>query len=255
MKIKFLTGDVTPHYNINPKHKVISDTGYRDNQFLDLDFYSSIKALEKNTKFETEVKNTRQQLGLPDEGYPTINEYIKAEYPWLLKKAPKSNLVISVTENKDGALTKLAAKFNLPQDIAEQIHHIVYASCVIAPPNKISHGPFIINEDPETESTPWCFQISISSPVTKNKLISYIENHWTAMSEQINKLEKGGTVRVSDRDLRIVELRDVKKRSYSRIADDIIIEFALDNRDGSINEDSVKTAYKRAKNKILSFGG
>jgi hypothetical protein len=48
-------------------------------------------------------------------------------------------------------------------------------------------------------------------------------------------------------------LRDTKKFSYREIADEIIKSLDIDDPDAKINEDSVKTAYKRAKSKIQSL--
>jgi hypothetical protein len=58
---------------------------------------------------------------------------------------------------------------------------------------------------------------------------------------------------VSARDKRIFQLREEENVSFKIIADKIITEFNIDNSDGKVNEDSVKTAYRRARAKILSF--
>lgn len=97
------------------------------------------------------------------------------------------------------------------------------------------------------------FVIEVYHPVSKNYLHKLVENIWKYSGEEINNLPKFNAINISDRDLRIVELRDEKKMKYIDIANQIEKEFKLNNKDGFLNEDSVKTAYKRAKKKITSL--
>lgn len=97
------------------------------------------------------------------------------------------------------------------------------------------------------------FVIRIFHPVSKNYLHRLVDSIWKHSKKEITHLPKFNIVNISERDLRIVELRDKNNMKYADIATQIQKEFRLDNSEGSINEDSIKTAYKRARSKIYSI--
>ena len=97
------------------------------------------------------------------------------------------------------------------------------------------------------------FNIAIYHPITKNQFYKSIDKHWEFINKEIKKLSEFNNPYISDRDYKIVELRDEKKMKYSEIATQIVKEYGIDDYTGSVNEDSIKTAYKRTKDKINSI--
>ena len=94
-------------------------------------------------------------------------------------------------------------------------------------------------------------KIVIQSKVSKNKLIKFIKENFKQLEEAMEEsnLPEDVGFYISRRDWEIVNIRDQKKWKYRKIADYISKEYD----DFDINEDSVKTAYDRAKKKILSL--
>jgi hypothetical protein len=97
------------------------------------------------------------------------------------------------------------------------------------------------------------FTLELYHPVTKNQFHKFIDSNWKHLNKDIAKLPKISKINLTERDCRILELRDEGKLKFSEIADKIEREFKIDNEQGSINEDSIKVAYKRAKDKVLSI--
>jgi len=97
------------------------------------------------------------------------------------------------------------------------------------------------------------FTLELYHPVTKNQIHKFIDNEWKYLSKGIDKLPEVNKISLTERNYRILELRDEQKMKFSDIADKIENEFNIDNKDASINEDSIKVAYKRAKDKVLSI--
>ncbi len=98
------------------------------------------------------------------------------------------------------------------------------------------------------------FKLIIHHPISKNHFHKIVDSIYKNSKEMIDKLPKLNQLpEINNRDARIVELRDQQKMKYSDIADKIVKELEINNSDGKVNEDSIKTAYKRAKQKILSI--
>lgn len=83
--------------------------------------------------------------------------------------------------------------------------------------------------------------------VTKNAIITYIKRNWENIYSSMQSLPTSEKYLISERDLRIVELRDDDKEKYQSIADEIADTFT-DQQD--IDEASAKVAYQRAKKRI-----
>lgn len=251
MKILFLIGDppfaAISEWDDLKKHKNPTITPTKE-------FYSLIKALEHNEEFEQAILDARKRLGLPREGMDW-KTYDKRHNPNLTsiklpekEQAQELELFLKVVKE----VTEIRKRFNLDYSVDEQLPHLIYGNFVYPQDPPIMWGINAVSEDNDDEYYNY-IAIMINNPVTKNELITYIENNWEDIKYSMHNLPPKPSAYVSPRDRRIIELRDKEKMTFRKIADKLIEELKIDDFEGRINEDTVKTAYKRAKEKIAEL--
>lgn len=249
MKILFLIG--------NPPHTVISEwkeiLQYREyGHFTPTrEVYDLIKALEKNTEFEEIITSARNKAGLPENGI-SWQEYTNTFFPGKLRKLSgnKRKKAIDLTCKAIREVSFLRG-MDFNYHISQQLHHLIYGNFVyfeFPPIFWHYHG----NTEDDGGEYYYHLSIRINNKITKNELINYIENNWKDISRSMHLPPKNKFF-ISARDQRIIELRDEGGLTFKQIADTIISDFNSTNSDGKINEDSIKTAYSRAKRKISSL--
>lgn len=212
------------------------------------EFYYLIKALENNQPFEKAILQARKNLEFPQEGLKW-KPLGKAEAGFLFEPSGNS-MFFGFSEDEASMISKallleakkIQKRFKLHEDIIGQLPNIIAYGCVY--PEASSIYLEIVDDKPD-----FC-HIVITRKVNKSELKEYIDQHWGFIERHLKYLPEKPNAYISQRDKRIIELKDNEQLSFRVIADKIVSEFNLDNTAAKINEDSVKIAYNRAKAKI-----
>lgn len=235
MKIAFVIGGQGIVYTL----KEIKET---DSWAFDDALYYQIKALERNAAFKKEVKLARVKLAIPEEGMD-FYDYYNQDFEMLCNTSSETK----VSEYKKwlGRIQeegkRIYKKLHLPEVVKTNIPSIIIANFV---------GPTIDKIEIGGENLSY-LTLTIKAKVTRNELIRFIEAQWPTIAKyHLPYLPDRPSFYISPRDLRIVDLRDEQKLSFRRITEEIVKEFNIDDPEGKLNEDSIKTAYRRAKRKI-----
>lgn len=221
----------------------------------DEETYMLFKALEKNKDFEKEIIKARVRIGIPPEGF-SWEEY-KKFHDYKRNIDPKEiEIYLNFLRSYPKEVERIRRKMKISMVVERQLKDIILGNFIEPYFRGIGYAPDIeldedLDEIPDGDVE--SVTIHISKKIKKNEFIKFIEENWPDIEQYILKFPEEGRFFVSIRDLRIVELRDEYKLKYKDIADRIIKEFGIVNYGGSINEDSIKTAYKRAKQKISSL--
>lgn len=250
MKIKFIIG-VDPEVTCASEWNEILKYA-KEYPTIDEKGYALFKALERNKELEREIKISRKALNIPENGL-TWKQYIKGNPR---NKTTKKELDwwLYFIKNYHTEIKRINRKLILHPIIYEQLKTLILGDYVEPFYRGLGYGTNVdelgddgeIFQDGDVESV----IIYISKKVSKNELLKFISQQWKELTKLMNKLPDDINLYISKRDLRIVELRDNFGMKYSKIAEKIVQEFQIDNFEGTINEDSVKTSYKRAKEKI-----
>lgn len=253
MKIKFLIG--YPAKSFASEWQEISRLG-KDDIAPDKETFNLFKALELNNEIDKELKKARIKLRLPESG---LNWEQYKQYKDTKAKHSKEELenILYFIRNHIKEISTIKRKLNLHPQIEEQLENLILGYFV--EPNYRGIGFGCDGENVEDYESFNDFDkytevdevfVSITKRASKNELHQFIDNNWNEINKLMSYLPTEEHFYVSPRDLRIVELRDRQKMKYKDIADVITNEFSIDDISGQINEDSVKTSYKRAKDKV-----
>lgn len=227
--------------------------------FIDEETWNTIKALELNADFEKAVLDVRKKFHIPLNGF-TEDEYNHFFRPWKLPKTkygqhePEkfSNIFPLPVEFQVDTL-KIYEKLSTNLIDPDQTEEIILKNSITGIIPKIAfHLDKVPDEDADKTLLP-VLNLSIFAPVTRNQLDRFIKLNWPRIEAEMEKLSDRPMYYISERDRRIIELRDIDHLPYSKIVDIITKEFRVDNLDGQLNEDSIKNAYSRAKAKISSL--
>ncbi len=251
-KIAFIVGDINSFAEIY-SYKDIKKIDYLA---FDKDFFYLVRALEKNEAFVHAVQKARKKFGIPPEGI-VWQEYNNATlFPSSHDEQQSSTKFI---EDVKSEAIKIYQELGLDKALKWVLHDIIIANCVFStgsaicfmPEDEASLGfPLRLGSYPAREKAT---VIQINKKVNKYQLHRFIDENWTKISRELENLPSFSKSYVSDRDMLILKLRDTNKKSYKEIADEIVKRYKLDDLDANINEDSVKTAYKRARDRIASL--
>ncbi len=216
--------------------------------------HSLVKALEQNTEFEKEIIKARRNIGIPEEGIDW-KEYRDSYNPTnakkLNEKERKNRLDLFMKVVKE--MMRIRGVLDLDYFVTNQLRHLIYGNFVYPEYPYIAYGYTPVSEGNELGEYLDDVFIRVHSQVSKNELLAYIENRWEDIGNLIHNLPPKPDYYISERDRRIAILRDKDKLSFSEITNRIVEEFKIDDSEGKVNEDAVKTAYRRAKLKILSL--
>ena len=254
MKILFVAGGM-PFSPISEWKKIeennrLSHTGFS------LEEYEKVKGLEIIPEFEQMLINSRKNLGIPKNGL-SFDEYKKIFYQGMEfdDKLVKKQKDFKIKINKE--IKEILSRFECDEFVKLQLKNILLGN-VVLPSN---HHPNIDGDidfeikmfEDQREDKIGMVSINISSPIKKDKLIKFIGKSWKNFEKTISNLPSKKIFKLSEKEMKIIEKRDNFKLSFSKVADNIIDEFSIDNRNGKTNDGSVKTRYTRAKEKLRSL--
>jgi hypothetical protein len=246
MKIKLL---VAQSNGIFPDLKVRYDVAETleearkiDKDCIDRNTFSLIKALERNTKFVSIIGKIRNKFNIPKNGY-SIEEWHN------VREKSKSDQSFSKwrSQVEVESIKELTKAVSVHPMMVTSLPNMVLLNCVFVPLTRIFlEVPYSLLPRYSHSAT----KIVISSKVSKNQLLKFIEDHWREIENELNRTD-GVEPYISERDYKIIELKDNQSLTFNKIAD--ILTNEIDTAEGIINEDSVKTAYHRAKKQINSL--
>lgn len=219
----------------------------------DEDTYIIFKALEFNSDLEKELILARKNLHIPELGID-FEEYKKRKDVKADHTKKELEEILFYIHNYQKEILKIRKKLILHPQVQEQLDNLILGYFVEPFYRGIGYGTNADEEGDDGEiiqdGPVETVSIHISKRVSKNEFFKFIDDTWKEVNKLLNMLPSEEHFFISKRDLRIVELRDIKKLKYGAIAEKIIKEFSIDDVRGSINEDSIKTSYKRARIKI-----
>lgn len=255
MKIRFLIG--YPATQIVADWQEISKLP-RDEFKPDQETFILYKSLEFNSELEKHLIKARKHLHLPEGGLSWEQYQWRKDYKHDFPKEEMDE-IIHYIHNYHNEASKIRKRLNLHPRVSAQLDNLILGNFVDPTDSYmgVGYGAHADEVDDDGNLYPDSVvdgvEIYISKRVSKNEMHKFIESEWLGISDLLNKLPEHEHFYISNRDLRIVEMRDVEKLRYSQIVERITEEFAIDNMDGTLNEDSVKTSYKRAKGKIVNL--
>ena len=202
--------------------------------------YEKCKAVELNEYFVSSVQEIRKLLGIPEEGL-SIDQCVNLSFnDKLYQKVEKR-------------ISALIDEYEIDMTILDCLPEIILGEYISGSWTTYKGREITLEFDDHFDEENFLFErvlLCINSPITKNKLHNYIDSNWRQISGQSQRLTINKDSFISDKDLRIVELKNGQKK-YGEVADIISEEFP--EKYDKINEDSVKQAYARAKEKIQNL--
>ncbi|MBN2016100.1 sigma-70 family RNA polymerase sigma factor [Candidatus Dojkabacteria bacterium] len=203
-----------------------------------------IKALENHDKFATIIKEVRRKFDVPLQGF-TVKDFgndpqfqcLHSRYSYELENQIISSVKRKLRENNITLLEPINLDHNLFCIVIGNFLYLQKGAIYHVPTSKNSNMMFF----------------SVLYQVTKSQFKKYLDNNWESISKSLKNLPVLPQWLITERDREIVHLRDEKKLKFTEIADKITKKYGKTLNDISINEDSVKAAYHRAKKKIKSL--
>jgi hypothetical protein len=197
---------------------------------IDKNTYSTIRALERNKSFISEVKRIREAFDIPEEGF-----FEKVD----LK---------SDTDIQREALIELPKRVKIPDILFNSLFQIVKYNRLFLPLPRI-----FIEENykllPSYSNN--AVKIIINSELkSQAQLLKFIKKEWPTLEKLMRKMnyKENEEVYISDRDFLIYDLRSEKNLSFGDIAE----VFLKDSKE-ALDELAVKEAFYRVEKKVKSF--
>lgn len=211
-------------------------------------------SLVKTKAFQDRVKNIRKELGLENK-LLTLSSYEDL----IKKRKPSEEITYQrVADMIAGKETKIDAE----EEIRYLISHYSYE---IVRKKKLSFrwrrtiGLFILTgygfppeEKIYIKGGTHEVSITVAAPISKPSFLKYIDDNWPKLTSFFKKFPESKLPTLTERDFFIIELRKINT-PYKKICNQVVSEFSIDNSDGHINEDSIKTAYHSALKKYSKF--
>lgn len=223
--------------------KTISEAKKISKDCIDIKTYSYIKALERNQTFISTISSLRKKFNVPENGYDLES--------WSnLKKSSKKDQSFSrwSTQAEIETIKRLLKLVHIHPLLVSSLPDIMISNSIFVPLQKIFiETPYSTRQ----KSSYFPVKINISSRVTINQLIKFIENNQQEIQKALDTIDKADLF-ISQRDFRIVDFRDNERFPYGKIAE-LLANENEDEDNGQINEDSVKRAYHEAKKKIQAL--
>jgi hypothetical protein len=208
--------------------------------------YELIRAMGLNENLCREVKAIRKKIGLPENGF-SAEEFIA-----IVSDPEKSRNIIFNTEARFNKLIEgIHAGHTVAPEVSGQLYNLVVCGHAILTDYKTAIY-FANNGFSKLEVDKNHVVIAISKRETIHSLHRFINDNSEKIETMLKMLSYESPT-ISERDLRIYEIRKTTRRQFDKIADQIIQEFKLDDKDAEMNYDSAKTAYLRAKKHIAKL--
>ncbi|MDQ3008008.1 MAG: hypothetical protein M3Q81_00235 [bacterium] len=253
MKIKFLIG--FPIKTFATEWQEINDFGIND--FApNRETFNLFKALEHNQDIDEELRKARKKLRLPVGGLTWEQFKQRKDTKADLSKEELENIIYFI-HNHYKEISKIKRKLQLHPQVEEQLENLILGNFVepkyrdiIVGCNGANVHDYESMDDFDEHTEVDEVSVVLTKRASKNELLKFIDDNWNDIKKLMEMLPQEERFYISQRDLRIVELRDKQRMKYKDIADTITTEFSIEDISGAINEDSVKTSYKRARTKI-----
>ncbi len=252
MKITFVIGGNIEVYTLE-EIKEIDEWAY------DSSTYYLIKALEKNQDFIKAVKEARIKLKILEVVYDR-SWYENIYFDVYSNTNPSTESGKKKIKDFEKWFTsvkrdseKIYKRLTLHPTLRPLLPYIIIGNFVYslgaAITTQADHS-FGLSDRPTLS-----VNITIRNNISEHELVKFIHDNWAKIKEDMKNLPDRPEAYISHRDMLIVDLHDQGKLPFSKIATRIIKELNIENdTEGRINEDSVKTAYHRAKAKIAYVG-
>ena len=218
-----------------------------NNCLCDRRVFNYIKSLESNEKLISGVALLRKKYNIPANGY-LIKDW--SNYPYFKSILVKGRKVEKWKKRLQHEAENLFNSLNVSPFLMPYLnaYNLVVGNFVFLGFGRIFISPYISKGD---------IGIFIKGNVSKYEFHKFIDTNWKKIQKEmtsiISKERYLPKWKISQRDRLIVKLRDEKRLTFNEIANKITTKYRLDPTDTSVNEDSVKAAYHRAKKKIESI--
>lgn len=204
------------------------------------EFYNFVRVLSHNNTFIKAWKKIRDEYEF-DKILSSLDNRWNIKFPLTKKSYYKYQDLVDEAASKLFKLFKLESKWEI---YFGGLVSVGYFRCG----EELIYDSDISFYDDKDKNK---ITINIYYPISKNKFDKYIKSLWPSLGKIIKQLPTKQKNTTSERDFRIYELKKTFNKKHKDIPNQIIKEFKLNNYDGALNEDSVKTAYKRVR-KIIS---
>ncbi len=203
--------------------------------------FKTLKLLEKNKEIISKIKSFREKIGVPKQGFnelEAIRCHIFKPYPFEYE-----NVTYAVDFTQKEKYTDILKKeYNLHPYVDHCIGDLLISNHIFNYPREL----LLEKKKDKSLSITW------TEKTSQNNLINFIKKNWNYIEKHNSKLRKIKPLSISDRDLLIYEMRQ-RDLTYIEIVEKLEQEHGYKNNDAHLNEDSVKKAYHRVKEKILTL--
>lgn len=218
---------------------------------LDPNLFNFLEALSRNRAFEKEILNARKKCGLPPVGLPP-EDCLKEFIIGATKNKAMTGEMYSLISKAEQAILK---RFKLNPAIS--LNLIIPYGIYMPVFDELPSISLQIH-DCDANGTPYNdvdkVSIDISRPISKHAVIKYINANWNAIEKGMKRMTLSSPIKhITQRDFEILDLKDKKNLLFTDVADIIHKKYSNSDPEAKINEDSVKTAYSRAKKTISSL--
>jgi hypothetical protein len=211
-----------------------------DKNCIDKRTFNHIKALAANNDFEKSVRAIRRKSSIPEDGYNLFEKGAAERY------GIEKRLISELQSQIDIKLLKeLQTEYLIPPILSSSLAEIVLMNSVFIPLYKIYiDRPYKLV--PKLNKS--AVNVAINEEITKKQLHDFIDENWPEIIGALTMFKNTMKVYISDRDFKIIELREIQGLTFKKIAD------ALTNDDAVQipTEEAVKKAYHRATVQISS---
>ena len=237
------TGTIYKTARTWPEMETLEEKGF---EIFNRKEYELIRAMGLNENLCLEIVAIRKKIGLPEKGL-SVKEYIS-----VISDPEKALEITFSTETRFNKLIEgIHAEHVVSPEVSGQLYNLVLCNHAILSSNKNAIY-FTSNGFSPLEIDKNHVVIAISKRTTINSLHDFINDNFEKLDEMFNNLYHESPT-ISERDLRIYEIRKATNNSFDKIADQIIEEFKLDDIDAEMNYDSARTAYIRTGKRITEL--
>lgn len=231
---------------------------YRDKGFLTPtpEFFDLFKGLEHNKEFENEILLSRKNIKeLPSDGISWRDYYDKYYFKRLMIYSGKEGEEIDNFFKKVKRETvRIKNKIILEPYIINQLEYLIIGNFVYPGGFPITLEYYPDSDLNERGGRYEYISIKIHNQISPNELTRFIKTNKWSITALMRSLPPKPKYYISARDLRIMELVELKetKKDKSLTFETIAAKIRTEFGRGKNNEGSVKVAYYRAVKRIES---
>lgn len=228
MKISFVIGGL-PTVPVSTWGEIIKSKN-KGSSAYSLEDYWRVKGLELNTEFENEILKTRNKIGIPKEGlkYEEITtHYYPEDYVWITDVNLK-NKTVAFDKSVEFETERILKEFDCDLFVSKQIKSILLSNIVlplfpyISDSGEISIKTLFIEDDLDREEyikSEKEVLIRITSKVSPNAVIQFIEDRRKLFTNLFNELPEKKKCNLSDEKIKIVlERRNNPNITFNKLS-------------------------------------